>query len=297
GACFQVTTNARGLPLEHLQQYQKAQRVGLAIAKGKIFLGTWKQGEDHHVALPPARRKVEQQVIRDSILRGLDRLYEEGFKEGEFQIDLEGVALELGVKHELVTRAVDFLFDRGLIDDPRTMGRHREEGYMWLTTEGADYVESTPAKQSQATETTMASNEKFFPAGKVHDAYKEIRDLIAVAKKEIWIEDNWVNKTLFELLTNVGQNVEMKVLTVNFPGDFKLELQKFRQQHGSKIEVRTSATFHDRFIWIDGECYHLGASIKDAGTKSFMMSRLEDQTNVEAVWNNLRNDWQKGTPI
>ena len=104
GASFQVTINARGLPLEHLQQYQEAQRVGLAIARGKIFLGTWKQGEDHHEALPPARRKVEQQVIRDSILRGLHRLYEEGFEDGEFQIDLEGVALELYVKHELVTR-------------------------------------------------------------------------------------------------------------------------------------------------------------------------------------------------
>jgi hypothetical protein len=33
-----------------------------------------------------------------------------------------------------------------------------------------------------------------------------------------------------------------------------------------KIEVRTMAGFHDRFIVIDGdEFYHVGASIKDAG--------------------------------
>jgi hypothetical protein len=63
------------------------------------------------------------------------------------------------------------------------------------------------------------------------------------------------------------------VLTVgkNLRPDFLVELAAFHTQVGHiKLEVRTKAGFHDRFIVIDGkEFYHVGASIKDAGKAAF----------------------------
>ena len=42
-----------------------------------------------------------------------------------------------------------------------------------------------------------------------------------------------------------------------------------------KVEVRACAShFHDRFLIIDGDVYHLGASVKDLGKRLFAFSRL-----------------------
>ena len=42
-----------------------------------------------------------------------------------------------------------------------------------------------------------------------------------------------------------------------------------------KVEVRACASrFHDRFLIIDDDVYHLGASVKDLGKRLFAFSRL-----------------------
>src|SRR5712692_2785976 len=59
---------------------------------------------------------------------------------------------------------------------------------------------------------------------------------------------------------------------------FGLETKKFVKQYPRfKIEVRKIDKFHDRFIIPDDpKCFHMGASIKDAGGKAFMISQVED---------------------
>jgi hypothetical protein len=138
---FKVTTGARQAFGNPEDGYREAQRAGLAIAKGKVFLGTWRPNQDHRVHLP-GRRKVPTLQIREMILRGLQRLYEEGFQEGDFQIDVEGIALDIGVTVDLVSRALDFLYAQGLIDDYGTFGRNRSTGDVWLTAKGVQYVET-----------------------------------------------------------------------------------------------------------------------------------------------------------
>jgi hypothetical protein len=91
------------------------------------------------------------------------------------------------------------------------------------------------------------------------------------------------------------------VLTVEkkLPRDFKLELIKFRKQVSHiAIEIRTTAAFHDRFIVIDNrEFYHVGASIKDAGKRAFMISRIEDQQNLGSIRETIRSEWESGTAL
>ncbi len=44
------------------------------------------------------------------------------------------------------------------------------------------------------------------------------------------------------------------------------------------MSVKTTTDFHDRFLIIDKtEVYHIGASIKDAGKKSFGITKIEDK--------------------
>lgn len=92
---FTVTTVAPGSATKRRERYDEAARTGLAAARGKIFLGTWRQEDNHLLHLPVEEHRVPTLEIRNAILRGLFRLYERGFEGGDFQIDLEGVATKI----------------------------------------------------------------------------------------------------------------------------------------------------------------------------------------------------------
>lgn len=138
----------------------------------------------------------------------------------------------------------------------------------------------------------------FLPAGSQHDAYVQIRAIIQKATSEILIVDSWVDETLWPLLKNVPPSCKVRVLGDHLKGDFALEARKFAAQHGAAIEVRTTATYHDRFIILDGKrCFHLGASIKDAGNKAFALSELERQPIVAATIADIETEWLKAVSV
>jgi hypothetical protein len=132
----------------------------------------------------------------------------------------------------------------------------------------------------------------FLPAGSPHDAYVEIRKVIAQVTTEVLIVDAWVNETLWPLLRNLPATAKIRILTANIRGDFALEGRKFAAQHGNTIEVRTTPSFHDRFIFVDGgKCWHLGASIKDAGNKAFVMSEMADPAIAAFIKQTAETSW------
>jgi hypothetical protein len=98
------------------------------------------------------------------------------------------------------------------------------------------------------------------PAGSSHDAYVEIRKIMQQVSTEVLIVDSYVDETLWQLLSNVPSTAKIRILTMRAKGDFVLEGSNFAKQHGQSVEVRTTATFHDRFIFVGGKsCWHLGA--------------------------------------
>lgn len=57
------------------------------------------------------------------------------------------------------------------------------------------------------------------------------------------------------------------------------------------MSVKTTTDFHDRFLIIDKvEVYHIGASIKDAGKKSFGITKIEDKDLIQSLINKVRDD-------
>jgi len=134
--------------------------------------------------------------------------------------------------------------------------------------------------------------EVFIRPGAQHDAYREIRAIISEATTDLVIVDNYVDGSLFPLLTNAVPAVAIRILTFNTPVDFALEARKFVNQHERTVEIRKRNEFHDRFIIVDGnKVYHLGHSIKDAGTKAMMIQELEDAGNVAGVVTTYQNAW------
>lgn len=139
--------------------------------------------------------------------------------------------------------------------------------------------------------------EVFVPPAHEHEAYVKIREIVKQASNLLLVADPYVDSTLFDLLSNVPSQVDVRVLTRDVPRDFVLEMQKFRTD-GRKIDARGgSALLHDRFIFVDADCYHLGASIKDAGLKGFAISVMEDPAVVQAIRSVVEQAWNAGKPL
>jgi hypothetical protein len=137
--------------------------------------------------------------------------------------------------------------------------------------------------------------EYFFPKGATHDAYVKIKEILRSASISVIIVDPYIDGSIFQILTSNQQpKLSVKLLTSKLPSDFALEARKFTTQHsGISLEVKKTNEFHDRFIILDdSQCYHVGASIKDAGTKVFMISQVEDQQNVDALLQEHERSWK-----
>lgn len=140
--------------------------------------------------------------------------------------------------------------------------------------------------------------ELFFPQGSEHDAYIKLRDIIGSAQTSIIVVDPYVDSSILKLLGTCKEPVAIEILTYKVPTDFMHEIEIFKQQyHPQSIHVRLAREFHDRFVIIDNErCFHVGASIKDAGLRAFMMSQVQDSENVRSILEHVRKSWAGATP-
>lgn len=142
--------------------------------------------------------------------------------------------------------------------------------------------------------------ELFFPKDTQHDAYVEIRKLFQKAQRSISVVDPYLDSSVLIALGTIStSSLKIRLLTHKIPTDFLQEAHKFRAQHTNfTLEVRRSKEFHDRFIKLDNdECWHVGCSIKDAGSKAFMLSKIEDKENRDALVSQLRNSWSTAATI
>jgi hypothetical protein len=88
-----------------------------------------------------------------------------------------------------------------------------------------------------------------------------------------------VDESVLLLLSKRGKGVNATVYTPSISPQFRLDLKKHNQQYPA-IKVKTFARSHDRFIFIDDDVYHIGASLKDLGKKWFAFSKMRLDINV-----------------
>ena len=113
-----------------------------------------------------------------------------------------------------------------------------------------------------------------FYNGQIYDAYTFVSDLIKSAKKRIILIDNYVDETVLTLLDKRENGVSAIIYTQQISRHFQLDIDRHNAQYAS-IDVETFRLSHDRFLCIDDDVYHIGASIKDLGKKWFAFSKLD----------------------
>ena len=121
-----------------------------------------------------------------------------------------------------------------------------------------------------------------FYNGQIYDAYTFVSDLIKSAKRRIILIDNYVDETVLTLLDKRGNDVSAVIYTQQISRQFQLDIDRHNAQY-APIDVETFRLSHDRFLCIDDDVYHIGASIKDLGKKWFGFSKMEILTPNELV--------------
>ena len=121
-----------------------------------------------------------------------------------------------------------------------------------------------------------------FYDGQIFDAYRFVSDLIRNAKQSIALIDNYVDDTVFTLLDKRATGVSAIIYTLRVSNQLQLDLDRHNAQY-ARIEVEQFNKAHDRFLLIDDDVYHIGASIKDLGKKWFGFTLMRDITAKELI--------------
>ena len=129
--------------------------------------------------------------------------------------------------------------------------------------------------------------QKVFFEGQVWDAFEFLVSTIQKAQKGIVLVDGYVDTTTLNILAKKAEGVVVTVWTNPKTKLTARDVETFNAQYPS-LEVRHTTAFHDRILILDGsEGYLVGASLKDAGKRSFAVTRIEDAAIAQTVLSKL----------
>ena len=136
--------------------------------------------------------------------------------------------------------------------------------------------------------TNTEVKQNIFFNGQIYDAFSFIVALIQKAKEEIILIDNYVDVNTLNILCKKNKGVDVVITTAGKGSLSTKDIKTFNAQY-PKLSVKTNIDFHDRFLIIDkAEVYHIGASIKDAGKKSFGITKIEEKDLIQSLINKVR---------
>ena len=128
-----------------------------------------------------------------------------------------------------------------------------------------------------------AITNQIFYKGQIYDAYDLLVKLVKKANKQIVIIDNYVDDTILKLLAKKKKNSHVLVITNPKNKHLSsLDIIKFNKQYPT-LTLKYSNDYHDRFLILDDEIYHLRASLKDLGTKCFAINKIKDTSLLEKI--------------
>ncbi|MBD5302864.1 MAG: virulence RhuM family protein [Bacteroides sp.] len=129
---------------------------------------------------------------------------------------------------------------------------------------------------------SLQPKEGVFFNGQIFDAYALIADLIRQANKRIVVIDNYIDDSVLVQLSKRQPGVTVDIYDGQISKQLRQDVEKHNEQYpGVTLHKYTKA--HDRFLIIDEDVYHIGASLKDLGKKLFAFSKMEVMTGSELL--------------
>ena len=122
--------------------------------------------------------------------------------------------------------------------------------------------------------TALPPIEGVFCEGQIFDSYVFVSNLIKMAKHRIVLIDNYIDENVLKLLSKKTTDVTVSIYSKSFDKILQHDMDIYRQQY-DYIELVSVVNVHDRFLLIDNDVYHIGASLKDLGKKLFAFSKMK----------------------
>jgi hypothetical protein len=118
--------------------------------------------------------------------------------------------------------------------------------------------------------------EGVFVEGQVLDARIYLETLIGSAQQEVILIDGYIDARTFDLLEARKKDVKATIYTETVGRSLQAIAAAHDVQYpGRQIELKSySNRFHDRFLIIDDDLYHFGASFNELGKRLFAFDRM-----------------------
>ena len=128
-------------------------------------------------------------------------------------------------------------------------------------------------------------NEFLLYNGKIVEGNFIYNKIYNLAKKTIFIVDNYISLRTLILLKNINKNIKVTIFSDNVnKGLHKLEYEDFTKEYPEiKIDFRiTRGIYHDRYIVLDYKSrteriYHCGTSSQTAGKRINTITQISDR--------------------
>ena len=125
--------------------------------------------------------------------------------------------------------------------------------------------------------TALPPVEGIFFDGQIFDAYELVCRLIKSAKRRIVLIDNYIDESTLLMLEKRNNGVTATIYTHSIGEQLQLDIDRHNAQYQPIIVLRYKKS-HDRFLILDDDVYHVGASLKDLGKQWFAIMKMNEIT-------------------
>ena len=129
---------------------------------------------------------------------------------------------------------------------------------------------------------SIQPREGIFFQDTIFDAYAFIASLIRKATKRIVVIDSYIDDTVLVQLSKRKPGVKVDIYDGKIDQRLRQDVRRHNAQYPG-VTLHNYQKAHDRFLIIDEEVYHIGASLKDLGKKLFAFSKMDVMTGSEMI--------------
>lgn len=125
-----------------------------------------------------------------------------------------------------------------------------------------------------------------FFENQMFDAYVVVEEIVKRCRRRLVMIDDYVDGDVLERfrVREVGATVDVYVQNIHKTRAMETAFETYHRQYPSEhVELHVFNKSHDRWLIVDDEVYHFGASIKDLGKKWFQVSQITEYTADELI--------------
>ena len=129
---------------------------------------------------------------------------------------------------------------------------------------------------------SQAPTSGILTTGTRFDGFILIADLVKSAKHSVVFIDPYATIEVLKFAAMRAKGVQAVVYSARITPEFKEAVALHNKQYPG-LEPKTMRTIHDRFLLVDDNVYHFGASFKDMGNEMTAFSVLDFITPAEVI--------------